>query len=86
MKKKFHKKPKNKKIHGDLANSLIEIAVHYIGKEKSTEFALRELAKKLGVSHAAAYKHFRSKQDLLESIAIRGFEMLSKNFKSIIIK
>jgi AcrR family transcriptional regulator len=80
-KRAFSKKPKNRKTHGDLANSLINIAVNQIEKTKNTEFALRDLAKKLGVSHAAAYKHFRAKNDLIEAIAVNGFQKLIQCFK-----
>jgi AcrR family transcriptional regulator len=39
----------------------------------------------LGVSHAAAYRHFKNKQALLEAIAIRGFEMLNRDFANAVI-
>jgi AcrR family transcriptional regulator len=77
MIKKYTKKQKKQQTHGDLANSLIEIAVEQISESKSTEFALRELASKLGVSHAAAYRHFKNKHALLETIALRGYQKMN---------
>ena len=75
--KKYTRKKSTQRIHGDLANSLIEIAVLQIEQTKSVDFALRDLAHRLGVSHAAAYRHFSSKQALLEAIALRGFQMMN---------
>ena len=63
--KNYTKKTKGNRTHGDLYNSLVEIAVEKIHKTKSTEFALRELAIQLGVSHAAAYRHFKNKNELI---------------------
>lgn len=78
---KYSKKRKSNRIHGDLSNSLIEIAVEHIKQSKSTEFALRDLANKLGVSHAAAYRHFTNKQALIEAIALRGFQTMNLHFQ-----
>lgn len=79
---KYKKKAKNQRVHGDLAKSLIEIAVEFIEKNKTTAFTLRDLAHRLGVSHAAAYKHFDSKEDLLKKIALIGFDRLAQKFEA----
>lgn len=79
----YKAKPKKQKTHGDLANALIEIAVEYMARNKTTEFALRDLAHKLGVSHAAAYKHYDSKNALLEAIALRGYKMMNEDFEKV---
>jgi AcrR family transcriptional regulator len=39
--------------------------------------SLRELSRELGVSHASPQRHFATKQDLLDALAIMGFERLS---------
>lgn len=83
---KYTTKPKKQKNHGDLANALIEIAVEYIAENKTTEFALRDLAHKLGVSHAAAYKHYKNKNALLETIALRGFMIMESYFETSLLK
>lgn len=75
------RKRQNQFFHGDLAHSLIQLAVIEITSTGSVEFSLRELAKKLGVSHTAAYKHFNDKQALLETIALQGFLKLSNHFQ-----
>ncbi|MFR9794047.1 TetR/AcrR family transcriptional regulator [Streptomyces sp. MB22_4] len=40
--------------------------------------SLRELARDIGVSPAAPSRHFTSKQDLLDTVALRGFQRLAK--------
>ncbi|MGC4051803.1 MAG: helix-turn-helix domain-containing protein [Paludibaculum sp.] len=40
-------------------------------------FTLREVARRAGVSHAAPYRHFRDKDDLLAAIAEDGFRRLA---------
>lgn len=64
--------------HGDLAKALLDSAAGLIAERGTTEFSLREVAQKVGVSHTAAYRHFRSKAQLLLAIAIPGFRDLSK--------
>ena len=39
--------------------------------------SLRELSRELGVSHASPQRHFATKQDLIDALAIVGFERLS---------
>lgn len=62
--------------HGDLRRSLIAAAVSLISERSRAEFTLRELAKQLGVTHAATYHHFKDKDDLLAAVAEDGFTAL----------
>jgi AcrR family transcriptional regulator len=39
--------------------------------------SLRELSRELGVSHALPQRHFATKQDLIDALAIMGYERLS---------
>jgi AcrR family transcriptional regulator len=69
---------KTKYHHGDLKNAIISAAITLIKKKGSTSISLREVSKKAGVSHAAPYRHFNNKNDLLAAIAQKGFEKLKK--------
>jgi len=46
--------------------------------------SLREVAKLAGVSHAAAYRHFKDKEHLFACIAELGFRRLADNVESIL--
>lgn len=54
--------------HGNLRKALIEEGLKSLCRDGIGSFSLRNLSKKLGVSHAAAYRHFSSKETLLKAI------------------
>jgi AcrR family transcriptional regulator len=62
--------------HGNLRQALIDEAVSVIAEQGVGGFSLRDLARRLGVSHAAPAHHFAEKRDLLTAIAVQGYEML----------
>jgi AcrR family transcriptional regulator len=62
--------------HGDLRRALIETALQLVTEEQDWSFALREVARRAGVSHRAPYNHFPEKLDLLAAVAAVGFERL----------
>jgi AcrR family transcriptional regulator len=59
--------------HGDLRNALITAAKKLIERKGIEAFALREAARKVGVSANAAYNHFKDKDALLSAVASSGF-------------
>lgn len=83
--KQLQKKPKKSYRHGDLKNVLIDAAIGLIKKRNEVTFTIRELAILAGVTHAAAYRHFKSKRDILVQIAILGFSEMQKYFDESII-
>lgn len=64
--------------HGDLHRTIVGAALDVLSESQSTEFSLRELARRAGVSHNAPYKHFADKRDLLAAVSAVGFELLAK--------
>lgn len=54
--------------HGDLRNALIEEGIKMINAGGEEALSLRKLAEKCGVSMAAPYAHFKSKEDLVNAI------------------
>jgi AcrR family transcriptional regulator len=64
--------------HGDLRRALLEAAQLAEDEVGPHTISLRALAKKLDVSHAAAYRHFRNKQALLRGVAIEGHQRLAQ--------
>ena len=73
------RKPKaaEKPYHrGDLRRSFMDAALRLIEERGVSGWALRETARRLGVSHAAPYHHFPDKETLLCAIGIEGFQSL----------
>jgi AcrR family transcriptional regulator len=63
--------------HGTLPQALVAEAVSVLAEGNPNALSLRELARRLGVSPAAPYRHFVDKQALLVAVAQQGFELLS---------
>ncbi|MCA1995021.1 MAG: TetR/AcrR family transcriptional regulator [Coleofasciculus sp. S288] len=64
--------------HGDLRQALIDAALELISERDISELSLREVARRVGVSHAAPYRHFSDKDALLAAIAEEGFHVLTR--------
>ncbi len=60
--------------HGNLKEALLEAALDLIAKKGPAGFTFADAARSAGVSPAAPYRHFRDRDELLSSIAQRGFE------------
>ncbi|MER7378713.1 TetR/AcrR family transcriptional regulator [Streptomyces lanatus] len=64
--------------HGDLRAALLAAAERTLREKGVAALSLRELAREVGVSHAAPGRHFRDKQALLNALALTGYERLSR--------
>ncbi|KUL42413.1 TetR/AcrR family transcriptional regulator [Actinoplanes awajinensis] len=62
--------------HGDLRAALLVLAEDTLRERGPAELSLRELAREAGVSPAAPSRHFKTKQALLDALAIEGFDRL----------
>jgi AcrR family transcriptional regulator len=63
--------------HGDLGKALIDAALAIITEEQdAANVSLREVARRVGVSQAAPYRHFADKDALLAAVAEEGFQRL----------
>lgn len=62
--------------HGELHDSLLEVAEAQLEKDGPAGLSLRKLGRKLGVSPGAPYRHFEDKDGLLAALATRGFKRL----------
>ncbi len=63
--------------HGNLREVLIAAALEMIAERGVAGFAIAELARAVGVSQAAPYRHFRDRNALIAEVARRGFEQLA---------
>ena len=59
--------------HGDLRQALIAAALAEVDKDSAAAISLAGLARALGVSQAAPFRHFPDRDALLRAVAERGF-------------
>src|SRR3954451_7072520 len=62
--------------HGNLREALLDAGERALETGGVQNLSLRELAREVGVSHAAPRRHFPDKQALLDALALGGFERL----------
>jgi AcrR family transcriptional regulator len=60
--------------HGNLKEALLRAALELIAQKGPAGFTFAEAARWAGVSPAAPYRHFRDREELMASVALRGFE------------
>lgn len=70
--------------HGDLRASLLDAAASVARESGSDALSLREVARRAGVSHTAAYNHFIDKRDLLRGLATRAFHELGARLERVV--
>lgn len=59
--------------HGDLRHALLQASAELIAEKGAEAFTLREVARRVGVSHTAPYRHFKDREALLDVLAAEGF-------------
>jgi AcrR family transcriptional regulator len=67
--------------HKDLRNALVDAAIAMLANDGPGSLTLRELARRLGVTHTAPYAHFADKKALLEVVADAGFARLAETIR-----
>jgi AcrR family transcriptional regulator len=63
--------------HGDLRAALLEQAELTLREKGAAALSLRELARGIGVSHAAPSRHFKDRRALLDALALVGFDRMT---------
>ncbi len=58
--------------HGDLRSALIETGLSWLSTRQGDDISLREVARLVGVSATAVYRHFPDKQALIAALCERG--------------
>ena len=75
---KSARRPRRAYHHGDLKEALIEAGLGLLAESGNpAALGLREASRRVGVSQAAPYAHFRDKRALLAAVAERGFRMFA---------
>ncbi|MGW5432453.1 TetR/AcrR family transcriptional regulator [Streptomyces sp. NPDC004059] len=68
--------------HGDLRAALLKSAERTLREKGVGALSLRELARDVGVSHAAPGRHFKDKQALIDALALDGYERLNQALRA----
>lgn len=75
------RRPRRPYHHGNLREALLAAAERAVDEGGVGALALRKLAARAEVTHAAAYHHFADRDALLRALAARGFESLSASLE-----
>lgn len=70
-------KPEGRYHHGDLRRALVDAALEVVAEHGTGALGLREVARRVGVSHAAPKHHFADKSALLVAVGTRAFAELA---------
>lgn len=62
--------------HGDLRRALLDASIKLLESGGTAALTLRQVAQRVGVSHAAPHHHFPDKTALLKAVAADGFRQL----------
>ena len=63
--------------HGNLRETLLDAAAKLVAEGGPGAFTLREVARRVGVSHNAPYRHFKDRDEVMAAVAAQGFERLT---------
>ena len=74
--------PKRGYHHGNLAQALVDAALHLIEEKGPTGFTLSEAAKRAGVTPAAVYRHFDGREALIAECARQGYEIFGARMEA----
>jgi AcrR family transcriptional regulator len=68
--------------HGNLRAELLDTAIEQLQSEGAEALSLRALARSVGVSQTAPYRHFSDKNALLAALATRGYQQLLDDLRA----
>jgi AcrR family transcriptional regulator len=76
------KQPARGYHHGNLPATLVGVAKQLIAERGLEGFTLREVARRVGVTHVAAYRHYADRRALLAAVAEHGFTRLGRRLET----
>jgi AcrR family transcriptional regulator len=72
--------------NGELKEILIHNGLQLLNEVGYQNFSMRKVASMSGVSHAAPYKHFKTKKELLTAISMSAMESFKSSLKESMIE
>jgi len=76
---------KNDYHHGNLKDDFLKIAFEFISNEDIENLTLKILSDKTGTSRSAIYRHFKNKDELIETMLLQGFDIFDKDLSPILL-
>lgn len=80
------RKPLNTYHHGDLRDALVQAALQQVELGGPEAISISALARKLGVSQPAPYRHFADREALLAAVTAEAFRQFSATLRESIGK
>ncbi len=72
-------RPEHSKPGGDLREACLEEALNIIESDGVESLSMREVSRRLGVSHQAPYKHFESRDHILAEVVARAYDRFGEH-------
>jgi AcrR family transcriptional regulator len=69
--------------HGDLREACVRAAVELLEEDGETALSLRAVARRVGVSPAAPYRHYADREALLSAVAAVGYGELAARLAAV---
>src|SRR3954451_1389414 len=86
MRSQLSRKPENTYHHGDLRDALIKAALREAEQGGTEAISIKALAKKLGVSQPAPYRHFADREALLDAVTAQAFRQFNVILRDLVDK
>src|SRR6201986_4089432 len=86
MPSRIERKPINTYHHGDLPDALVQAAFQEAERGGPEAISIKALAKQLGVSQPAPYKHFADREALLATVTAEAFRQFMATLREAIAK
>jgi AcrR family transcriptional regulator len=86
MPSQLQRKPVNTYHHGDLREALVRAALAEAERGGPEAISIKALAKRLGVSQPAPYRHFTDREALLQAVAAEAFRQFNTIMREAIDK
>src|SRR5215475_11978881 len=86
MPSQLQRKPVNTYHHGDLREAMVRAALAEAEQGGPEAISIKALAKKLGVSQPAPYRHFADREALLQAVTAEAFRQFTAFLREAIGK
>lgn len=70
--------------HGDVPAAAVAAALAHLHQHGQPDFTLRSIAQDLAISHPSLYNHFRSRDALIDAVAVVGFRDLAAQIEELV--